>query len=72
MTIKVPVGRKKSTKERKELWFELQKKPLSNASRVKKFPTNRLMYQLYQEEIDQVGLRKRKIAMKILLGRIDK
>ena len=63
ITIKVPVDRKKSTKEWKELWTEI-KKTLFQTLPKEKFPTNQLMYQLYQEDIFQVWLREQKITRK--------
>ena len=73
ITIKVPVSRKKSTKEWKELWFELQKRPFFKRFPNKKFPTNRLMYQLYQEDIDQVWPSSAKNCKKNhFVGQIDK
>ena len=55
ITLKVAIGRKSKPKNGK-IVVPASKKSLLNAFQIKKFPTSRLMHQLYQDDIDQVWL----------------
>ena len=64
ITMKVPVGRKKSTKEWKGLWFELQKRPFLDASQIKNSQQIDIGTCYINKILIKFGLRAQKIAKK--------